>query len=479
MYNLISTLKSYLLFIILTVVSTQTVFGSNGDRSSIDLELLHNDKEEVSRILTKKDKAVFESFGGDTETKKFLDLLNLAVLDVKESKDDDFVCDLGLINSINEMKKRTRLTRSNTMYFKMLRYSNYIDDIFLSLLLELESLNQKLNLGKVPLTKRIEVTLRNKRNFYKNNNISKLYSEFSSWPDENSTCSLGAWYRLSNKVAFKKNKYRKTLMHFLNRKALAEKAISNETYNKLEVLRESNILERNIFLSGYLDKVFWSKNLLKSNSIRNYDIPSTIRSERFAQKTVKTFSKVTYREQLYRKYNNEQIVVLAKILKKASMRMGVDPEFNSSTPFIQQVFSYTDEDGNLVEERDIYVLDNATDQYDYARRRMRMDIYNTNMYKSFSNVKITYEDIIMASLETGYISHEEVQLALEYDDLWNKNESKLMKAVKFTLRIGGSAVFYLPPPYNIIGAVGVALINALFINKPKGEDNDNPASLFN
>ena len=126
-----------------------------------------------------------------------------------------------------------------------------------------------------------------------------------------------------------------------------------------------------------------------------------------------------------------------------------------------------------------FVIENASDQYNYARKRMRMDIYKTNSFKSFSHVEIKYEDVVMAALETGYITHEEIELVMQYDDLWNKEESKLVKALRVVWGIGSTAIFYLPPPYNILGGIVVALINAKIINKKDGADNDNPAALFN
>ena len=106
-------------------------------------------------------------------------------------------------------------------------------------------------------------------------------------------------------------------------------------------------------------------------------------------------------------------------------------------------------------------------------------MHKLQTFKSFSHVQITYEDVVMAALETGYITHEEVELVLTYDDLWNKETSKLMKALRFVFKLGGTAVFYLPPPYNILGGIGIALINAKIIYKKDGSDYENPAALFN
>ena len=45
---------------------------------------------------------------------------------------------------------------------------------------------------------------------------------------------------------------------------------------------------------------------------------------------------------------------------------------------------------------------------------MRKDITALQMMDSYKSVKITFEDIIMASFETGYISAEDIDVVAKY-----------------------------------------------------------------
>lgn len=446
----------------------------------VDLRLLHNDKEEASRVLSPKNIAYYKHKFNQHSTDILKEALYDSVLKVKKDKLDKTACDLGLIRYFYSALRRSGFsTQQNSVneYIYTLRSYNFIDDIFTKLLIDLNQLETNLISSKeAGYSTR---WIRTSSYIIQNNDVSKVYNGFEVWPDEEDKCLLGTWAKFVNSLNSKvKNQPSSSEIKTLNRYALLKKSISVRTFQKLEVLRESNILERKIFLGGYLNKTFWAKNTMTPKNARRYEIPIEQES-RFVSQKAFLFKDISRREAFYHKYNEDQIIILSNILKMASIRMGVDPDIESSIPVIFQDLTYQDENGEYVTIRDEYTMDNATDQYEYALRRMRMDIYATNYYGAFSHLKIDYIDLVLAGLETGYITHEEVAIVLQYDDLWNKQESKLWKAIKFTMGIGGAAVFYLPPPYNVVGAIGVALINAGIINKPTGEDNDNPNSIFN
>jgi hypothetical protein len=445
--------------------------------NNLDVTKLANDKEETSLVLGKKQ---IRSLLNHDKQKVLTELLYSSVLKVKTNIADNTMCDLGLIDHFFEAleKHNFEISRHKVIsYLHILRANNSIDDIFLKLLLDLSKLKFDLiavsDNDKKPSAKVLRST-----SLFENNNVETLYQNFKVWPDEEKICSLGAWARLKSSAKVSKTKNLLKDLKSLNAKAYLDGVITLDTYQRLEFLRKSNIWDRKIFLGGYLNKSLLAKNSLIPVKAREYQLPVE-NEERFASKKIALFKDLTRREALYQKYNNDQIVVLADILRKASLRMGVDPAFTSSIPVIVQEFRYQDERGEYVTIREEYELENAADQYNYARKRMRLDIFKTNSFNSFAGLKITYEEVIMAALETGYITHEEVEMALIYDDLWNKEKSKLAIALQTVWGIGSTAVFFLPPPYNIIGGIGVALINSNIIYKKDGADNDHPASLFN
>lgn len=448
----------------------------------IKIENLENDKEAASRVLNQDNMRWFKHHYSEDFAQMVKDAVYNAVLYVKQDKDDDIACDVGLIQKIRDNLWHKGLNTDQvevTNYFKVLRSYNYIDDIFLKLLMDLNVLETNLNNSSKFFEKPSYFEKKSNSFIIRNNNVKKLYAEFKKWPDEENKCLLGTWAKFKSQIYSKVKNFPKSKeIRNLNAYAFSKNIISRETFEKLEVLRQSDILERKIFLSGYLNKTFWAKNSMNPKNVRRYDIP--IENEnRFASLKAYRFSNISKREAFYHKYNEDQIVVLSKILKRASIRMGVDPDIQSSVPVIFQDLVYEDDNGELVTIRDEYRMNNAKDQYEYALRRMRMEMFETNYFKHLQHLKIAYEDIVLAALETGYISHEEVSIALQYDDLWNKQESKLWKAIKISMGIGSMAVFYLPPPYNIIGAISVALLNSGVIQKKSGEDNDNPNSIFN
>lgn len=449
----------------------------------IKIENLRNDKEVVSRVLSKENINWYISNYDISLVNLVKSSLYDAVLHVKTSKEDNFVCDLGLIQKVKENLFTKGLESSKLEvdhYLKLLRSHNLIDDIFLKLLLKLNTLEENLANSHLFYEEPGYWEARPRKFIIRNNNIKDLYKVFETWPDEDKKCLLGSWAKFKKKIYSKvKDHPKSSEIRSLNAYAYKKNIISKEVFQKLEVLRLSEILvNTKIFASGYLNKTFWAKNSMKPKNARRYEIPLE-RERRFASLKAYRFQDISKREAFYQRYNEDQIVLLAKILKRASIRMGVDPDVQSSVPVIFQELIYENSDGELVTMKDEYRMDNAKDQYEYALRRMRMDLFQTNNYQTLQHLKIGYEDIVMAALETGYITHEEVSIALQYDDLWNKRESKLWKAIKFSVGVGGVAVFYLPPPYNVIGAIGVALINSGFIERKTGEDNDNPNSIFN
>lgn len=466
---------------LLCVVSVFAHAQEISDSLTIDYGRLENDKEEKSYVVSKKYKNYYLDYFDISDRLAIKNSLYQAVKDVKQDKKDTLICDLGLVNYFFDHLQENGFEvskRQIKLYLGTLRAINAIDDIFYKLLADLVELQFGLNKAISENTYPINRDLKASHKIFEKNDISYIYQEFKQWPNEENTCALGAWVRLKNKINPVKKKLSDKDIRRLNAKAYKTDLISLESYRRLEFLRESNILKRKIFAAGYLNKVLLAKDTMEPKSKRQYEIPVE-NEERFAAKKKNIFRKTTMREELYNKYNDEQIVMLAGILKKASMRMGVDPDVQASVPVITQQFTYQNDRGEYVTETEKYTLENASDQYDYARRRMRMDMLKTNSFKTFSHVTITFEDVVMAALETGYISHEEVELALTYDDLWNKEDSKLMQALKVVFKIGGTAVFYLPPPYNIIGGITVALINAKIIYKKDGADYENPAALFN
>jgi hypothetical protein len=85
----------------------------------------------------------------------------------------------------------------------------------------------------------------------------------------------------------------------------------------------------------------------------------------------------------------------------------------------------------------------------------------------------------MAALETGYISLEDIEYVVKYDDLWNPHKSDFEKIVGFVGTVAGVSTIFLPPPWNITASIAVGIIEGLVLSKNKnGARNDNPSTFI-
>jgi hypothetical protein len=169
---------------------------------------------------------------------------------------------------------------------------------------------------------------------------------------------------------------------------------------------------------------------------------------------------------------------MAQVLQKASRRMGVDPDVISSRPVITQSFDVMGDDGivrNYVEELEL----DSQSQFNLARRRMRKDILDLEAMDIFNGTRIFYDEVVMAAFETGYLTIEDIEYAIRYDDLWNPTKTRFDRISGFIFSFTGYATFFVPPPYNVTASLGLAIIQGIVnSNNVKGEDNDNAATFI-
>jgi len=67
-------------------------------------------------------------------------------------------------------------------------------------------------------------------------------------------------------------------------------------------------------------------------------------------------------------------------------------------------------------------------------------------------------------------------MILKFEDFWNPKEQKWRTYLGFAFSIVGSATFYLPPPWNIVGAIALVVTQTQLSKgqkKPDPDDNWN------
>jgi hypothetical protein len=484
-------LKRLVSTLLLTALFSTSTFAAY---SFEDISKIKNDKESFSRVLSKKKikkvKAKYEK-------------LDLKVKDIFYTTLQSFLnseatlkCELTFLKNFKKGLRLAHFKDNNDSVeelLALLRANNHIDDILYKLMSDVNVDYHKLR--SLNFKKKIRLGINKNKKLVKNNNLKELYKNFSKWPNGSTNCVSNEFVWLKNNIKSKKDKAltpeevergdvaittgSKRDLKKLNRAAYRNKLISSRTYRKLQYLTSKSKLDKkSLWLTKYVDIVSNAKNRLNPISY-NYEIKDISQEDEYTQDRLGRLKKLTRREILYRKYNQTEIIILAQILQRASQRMGVDPDTESSIPVISQSFSVLLADGtrnNYVEELEL----DTQDQYNLARKRLSRDITEIQMMGTFSNKEITYDDIVVAAFETGYISFEDIEFVILYDDLWNPSQTKFEKVMGFAFTVAGYSSFYIPPPWNAVVSIALGVVQGLILNRNiKGSENDNTASLIN
>jgi hypothetical protein len=441
---------------------------------------LRNDKEVLIRSIKKNERIkIAEKFSNQTENSRITKVFYQTIKQFLELEDKQ--CELRLIDLIKQNFGTAQIDSSEQGLqdaFKMFRVTNAIDDIFYGIL---TSINRDYaNLGVLKLDHKGLRQLFKHKKLIEKNDVKELFSGFSEWPDESSRCIYKEYVFVKSHVKNKKSKPSQSDKHLrvLTRKAFDEKVIDLATFNKLEYLRtKSTVNERNFWLEDYFKIIFNAKNKMRPIKA-TYDVKNLEDESDYSNERIKRFSRITRRKLLYNKYNETQIILLSQVLQKASRRMGVDPDTESMAPIITQEFHILNESGT----RETYVEKTELDpqsQYNLARRLLRKDMTELQMMETFIGLKITHEDVVMAAFETGYITFEDIEFVVKYDDLWNPHKSDFEKIVGFVGTIAGVSSIFLPPPWNITASIAIGIIEGLVLSTRKnGAENDNPSTFI-
>ena len=454
----------------LFLIGACAVFGNvdfYGDFSELG-EKLKNDKEVYSRSLSVAELEAAKSLYPPNEGHRFMSVL---VSSMENVSSEGRICDLSVA-----AKFRNRLGEEGidpASVLKHLRSRDFIDDILFdlmnrSLLLEREitgALSGEVFVGYPRYYFRTPAILAG-------NNVEELFRELENWPDGKERCLLDALEKFVRKINHGQRGPGPGDMSYLNDQALRQSLINEEQFKVLQILGRNTAWKRKISLASYLDKIQRAKNVM------SYTPQTGLESAKeYWNRRPKVALRLADRRKLYQKYTATQIVMLAQVLEKASMRMGGDPSVDTGPSEIVTDYVIR-RDGQTREVTERYVL-SPSEQFSYARKRLRLDLMEVVSSNSFKNKGVSYEDIVAAGLETGYISHADLGHVLAYDDLWNPNVSAWTKYKSFFWSLADTATLYLPSPLNVVGAVGLTVLNIYRSNRDYGhEEHENPANLF-
>lgn len=447
-----------------------------------DLKILKNNKEPTISAFSQKDQEAIKGSFPDPDYRRTV--RNKLYLSIMEFLNNDYSkCEMSIVNRFVDKINITGLTVNQTYIeklLKMLRIDNAIDDIAYKML---SAINQDYFALSEIEQKYTDTNLNLNSN--RPSELSELYESFKKWPNETTECAYGRFIDLLENVPLskkpKKKKVFKTRLKTLasyNKQALKASIISPASYHKLEYLRRhSNVIRGELWFADYFQTMQTVKdsnaNDQPDNSIYQFE-----KENNFSSEHLKRLNKISVRELLYIKYNAQQISQLAEVLIKASRRMGSDPNVEAYLPTITQEFTIINDQGekeNYVETLKLTPLE----QYNYARKRMRKDILDLQVTEEFRSTDIYYRDIVMAALETGYITFEEISVVVQYDDLWNPTKTKFEKVMNFIFGVANVGTFFVPPPFNIVSSIALTVVEGVIDQKHKnGADNDNPATII-
>jgi hypothetical protein len=256
-----------------------------------------------------------------------------------------------------------------------------------------------------------------------------------------------------NELKWKNAKDRDSQIHKLNFLAYSDGHINLETYNRMEVMRKYEVLDWPVYFKRYADVVNNAKDKLTKN-------PELKTTNNFTVEYVSRKDQLTKRGSMYATYNSTQVMMLAQIMEKAARRMDA-----------KQAYLRWEFQDNSEGDHEIYVL-SPMEQYRLAIKMLRKDMAEVMRSEAFRYSGVEYEDLIAAAFETGFIKSEELDHVLKFEDLWNPKTPKWKKYANFAFSLAGSASFYLPPPFNIIGAIGLVLVQSKLVNGEQQPDED-------
>lgn len=427
---------------------------------SIDLTKLQSNKERGSNYIT---------YGENDKLRKWISNHHFSIEKIRSlsqeillnsTKDKNKGCDLEFNEVITDQIIKSELVNNKdeiVVFFNFLRSQNYIDDIFLNLLKKNYKISKKIEAhlnDNLPLIAPPFIYIKDHENI----KTEELFSYFAKKNNRKSKCIFNEYKNLAEDLGYINSRHLNYQLIKLNYRALIEDVIDLQTYNTLEVLRKSKVATEALYLENYFEKLENVKDLnIKDIKTDTASIP---------KHKISIFRKLTNREKIYNKFNSAQMVLLSDILDQTSKRINaksskLDFEFENDV-------------------HDTYVL-SPIEQYRASLRLLRKEISTAERSELFKGSKIEYTDIVAAAFETGVISASQIEYVLKFEDLWNPKTPAWKSYVNLVFGITGTASLYLPPPWNVIGALALVITQAKvneLIDKNNNSRNDNPNSIF-
>ncbi|MDO9184350.1 MAG: hypothetical protein Q7U04_18185 [Bacteriovorax sp.] len=317
-----------------------------------------------------------------------------------------------------------------------LRLANDLDDISTGILLK--SLGTK-KIVSIPISQ-------NELSSTEEDKAFSIYRSVNSDFKNTSLCLEDVYRNLVSKLFIGSPKFVKNLKH-LNRSALKNNVISKSMFQSLEYLRMNKVHEWPLTLSDY-------KNRLENISIK---FPFRLKESADLVTNVKFNEKKSLRQSVYEKYDSNQVLILANIVKDLKKRL--------DSKDITITINYVDQESEVINL-------SAMEKFRFILKLLRKELAIINNSSMFAGAPATYMDIITASYEVGYISANEITMLASLQDIWNPTKTTKEKVMFWTKNFGSVASAFLPPPFGFVAVMAIMLIDQRNSEAPVNRDSD-------
>lgn len=424
--------------------------------NAFDVKLLANNKEAFSRELSKEASQEATHWSSRHHLKGD-DLKTRSVKALSETfnvmEKIDTTCEIGLIKQLQvDAKKNGVITNDEEIHSLIgyLRQQDLIDDVLYKLMRDSADVQADfINNADERPARPFNVYTRQNAGI----DVEKMYMPFKTWPDDVKRCTLNTYFDVVNTLTFKSAKDRDSQMSKLNYIAYVNGVIDLDKYNRLMALQEKGVYDWPVYFRRYADIINNAKDKLTKT-------PEAKATHGFTVEYVSKRDKLTQRGNLYRTYNSTQVMMLAQIIEKTAKRMDARN--------VSINWQYTDDPNG---EREIYVL-SPMEQYRAAIKMLRKDMAEVMRSDAFRGTGLEYDHLIAAAYEAGFIKSHELDQVLKFEDFWNPKTPRWKAYANFAFSLAGTASFYLPPPWNIIGAIGLVLTQTKLVNGDQAPDAD-------
>lgn len=423
---------------------------------AFDVTKLVNNKETISRRLTTQDAqrsvnwANSHRMNGQDLRSAARRVLGTVFNQVEKS---DVKCELGLAENLAKAAVQEGIIYQEEeakTYVAYLRHANLIDDILYAMLVDSIAISDEFRRSAQTYPNRpFNLYTRYTAGF----DYKSFYAPVASWPDEKKACAIDMYFGMVRTLKWKNYKDLDAQMLRYNYIAYINGTITLEAFNKMEVLRKHKALEWPVYLNRYFDVVVNAKDRLTKT-------PEEASSNDFSSTYISRKDKLTNRSHLYANYNSTQIMMLAQIMERTAKRM--------DSRRVTLNWQYTDDPAG---ENEVYVF-SPMEQYRASIRMLKKDMAEVMRSDAFRGTGFRFSHLIAASYEAGFIKSDELDQVLKFEAFWNPQTPKWKAYSDFAFSLAGSASFYLPAPWNVIGAIGLILTQSKVNGEPDPEFED-------